>query len=84
MWGSIQLFLLLGTLSVSLLFGVKNLPQFAVYSELIWLVCYCTTAVLGSFIDSPAVLSFPFVILVLTAVEAVIVWTLITSTRGQI
>lgn len=52
------------------------------YSELAWLGVYALVTLAGSFVDSPAILSLPFIILVLTAVEAVIVWVLVAHTAS--
>lgn len=77
MWESCQ-FIILLFLSISVaLYNSSNLPKFAMYSELLWLSIYVGVALLGSVIDSFELLSSPFIILVLTAVEAVIIWTLV-------
>lgn len=77
MWESIQYSLILCTLMCALTFNSGSLPQFALYSELVWLALYLLVCISGSLIDSPELLSTPFLILVLTAVEAVIVWILV-------
>jgi hypothetical protein len=79
MWSSGYYFFIILVILFLALFQVTNLTTFAVYSELFWLNIYVLTALSGSFVNSPELFSVPFIILVLTAVEAVIIWTFIIS-----
>ena len=60
-------------------FQSRSLAQFALLSELVWLSVYCSVSITASFFDSVPLASTPFIILVLTAVEAVIVWSLVVQ-----
>lgn len=79
MWSSGYYFFIILIILFLALFQVTNLTTFAVYSELFWLNVYVLAAISGSFVNSPELLSVPFLILVLTAVEAVVIWTFIIS-----
>lgn len=79
MWSSGYYFLIILIILILALFQVNSLPIFAVYSELFWLVIYTFSTLVGSFVNSSELFSIPFIILVLTAVEAVIIWTFIIS-----
>lgn len=79
MWSSGYYFLILIILLLISLFQLTNLVTFALYSELLWLFCYTLVVISGSLVNSVELLSMPFIILVLTAVEAVIIWTFIIS-----
>lgn len=60
-----------------MLWNSTNLAKFAIYSEFVWLSVYALTAILGASLNDVALLSAPLIILVLTAVEAVVIWVLI-------
>lgn len=79
MWSSGYYFLIILLILFLALFQVNTLTTFAVYSELFWLSTYSLITIGGSLINSPELISLPFIILVLTAVEAVIIWTFIIS-----
>lgn len=79
MWSSGYYFFIILIILFLALFQVTNLTTFAVYSELFWLNVYVLAAISGSFVNSPELFSVPFLILVLTAVEAVVIWTFIIS-----
>lgn len=83
MWESCQFLLVIVTTTTFILFNSTNLPKFALYSELVWLSVYLLVCLLGSFVDSIELLSTPFIILVLTAVEAVIVWLLVVYSTAS-
>lgn len=73
MWVTIQFSLFIIIFCLALTLNSRSLAQFALYSELVWVGLYLLTSLLGSFVDSIELLSTPFIILVLTAVEASII-----------
>lgn len=85
MWESSQFIIIIFSIACVLIYSASTLPQFAMYSEVVWLSLYILVSVLGCFVDSAELLSAPFIVLVLTAVEAVIIWTLIVySSKSKV
>lgn len=78
MWGNYQFLILLTSFGFILLTNTKSLIEFAVFSEVTWLCIYSLTAALGSLVNDVAIYAYPFIILVVTATEAIIVWILVT------
>lgn len=77
MWETIQFIIILLACASALLYSVNTLPQFAIFSELLWLIIYTLCSLNSTLVVSVEIAGLPFIILVLTAVEAVIIWTLI-------
>jgi len=77
MWELIKYLLFSIILFLSTLSVTKNYIQFAVLSELCWLCVYVILSSVSTLIDEIVIYILPFIVLTLTAIEAVIIWSLI-------
>lgn len=77
MWYIIKYFILAVFMVLSCLWVNFNFFKFGVVSELLWLFAYTLLSVMGSQINDVMLLTLPFLILTLTAIEAVVFWSLL-------
>jgi len=54
-----------------------NYFYFGILSELLWLCVYTVSSVSGSYLNDITLLTIPFLILTLTAIEAVVFWSML-------
>jgi hypothetical protein len=79
MWSSYQFFCIVFSILAVLTVQSSSVSKFAVHSEFLWLSVYSLESLAGGFVDAPDIYSMPFIILILTAVEAVIIWVLVVQ-----
>ena len=77
MWVTTKYILLSTVLILLTLSADLNYFKFGVLSELLWLTIYTSISLGGVYVNDPVLHSIPFFILTLTAVEAVIFWSLL-------
>jgi NADH:ubiquinone oxidoreductase subunit K len=83
MWESIQFISIIIMVVITMLLTASTLVKFAIYSELLWLGFLILTSYMTTSFNSVEMSALPFIILVLTAVEAVIIWTILVSTYRE-
>lgn len=77
MWILSKYILISAFLTLNIIYIDFNYFKFGVLSELLWLFLYTFISVSGAYVNDPGLLSLPFFILTLTAVEAVVFWSLL-------
>ena len=77
MWELIKFLVIVFLSIIFLLSFSKSYFHFAVISELVWLSIFTILSFSGSYLNDIILLSLPFIILTLTAIEAVVIWSLI-------
>lgn len=82
MWASLKLVVMLVVILLVMAIFSNNFVHFAIFGELSWLGVYVGCAVGGTYVDDTYLYSMPFLILLLTAVEATVLWSFILLNRG--
>jgi len=84
MWVTLKYILLSSFLVLNIIYTDTNYFKFGILSELLWLFLYSYVSVVSTCVNDIYLLTIPFFVLVLTAVEAVIFWSLLLWNTKEI